>query len=167
MPPEPTMSMQLKFEVERSTPTNSPAGDAGIWCELRSISLSKAVLMNSVRWRLDRWQIRYDNAPTPGGMTSTGQVLQSGIGIRKTLEAVKDVFQQSRHAGIACGIKNTGIAMGFQTLESEDCDRISERILIHQGWTEMGQGVYTMAVQFLRGHGSLPRLSKSGSIPGK
>jgi len=97
----------------------------------------------------DRWQIRYDNALTPGGMTSTGQVLQSGIGIRKTLEAVKDVFQQSRHAGIACGIKNTGIGNGVpDTGKVKIVIESPERILIHQGWTEMGQGVYTMAVQF-------------------
>ena len=97
----------------------------------------------------DRWQIRYDNALTPGGMTSTGQVLKSGIGIRKTLEAVKDVFQQSRYAGIACGIKNTGIGNGVpDTGKVKIVVESPERIVIHQGWTEMGQGVYTMAVQF-------------------
>jgi len=97
----------------------------------------------------DRWQIRYDNALTPGGMTSIGQVLHSGIGIRKTLEAVKDVFQQSKYAGIACGIKNTGIGNGVpDTGKVKIVIESPERILIHQGWTEMGQGVYTMAVQF-------------------
>ena len=97
----------------------------------------------------DRWQIRYDNALTPGGMTSTGQVLQSGIGIRKTLEALKNVFQKSKYAGIACGIKNTGIGNGVpDTGKVKIVVESSERIVIHQGWTEMGQGVYTMAVQF-------------------
>ena len=85
----------------------------------------------------DRWQIRYDNALTPGGMTSTGQVLQSGIGIRKTLEALKNVFQKSKFAGIACGIKNTGIGNGVpDTGKVKIVVESSERIVIHQGWTE-------------------------------
>src|SRR5690606_29168722 len=55
-------------------------------------------------------------------------------------------------AGIACGIKNTGIGNGMPdsshvriTIESAD------RVIIDHGWTEMGQGVHTVAVQTL-GH---------------
>ena len=98
----------------------------------------------------DRWQIRFDNALKPGDCTSTGQKITSGIGIQKTLLAVKEKFQNAKYAGIACGMKNTGIGNGIAdegkvkvVIDSPD------NVTIHHGWTEMGQGVFTMAVQFL------------------
>ena len=98
----------------------------------------------------DRWQIRYDNALQPGDRTSTGQKITSGIGIQKTLLAVKEQFNNAKYAGIACGMKNTGIGNGVQD-ESKVRVVIESptEIMIHHGWTEMGQGVFTMAVQFL------------------
>lgn len=98
----------------------------------------------------DRWQFRYDNALTDGHETATGQIIEGGCGMRETLLAVKDVFQQARYAGIACGLKNTGIGNG---MPDEGKVKIvvesAERVIVHHGWTEMGQGVHTMAVQFL------------------
>ena len=103
-----------------------------------------------VKGGFDRWQIRYDNALQPGDRTSTGQKITSGIGIQKTLLAVKEQFQNAKYAGIACGMKNTGIGNGVQ---DESIVRVvidsPTEITIHHGWTEMGQGVFTMAVQFL------------------
>lgn len=97
----------------------------------------------------DRWQIRYDNALQDGATTATGQRLQ-GVGLRKTLLAVQDAFVNARHAGIACGIKNTGVGNGM-TDESEVIIEIvaTNKIRIHHGWTEMGQGVHTIAIQTL------------------
>ena len=98
----------------------------------------------------DRWQIRYDNALQPGDRTSTGQEITSGIGIQKTLLAVKEQFKNAKYAGIACGMKNTGIGNG---VSDESIVKVliesPTEISIHHGWTEMGQGVFTMAVQFL------------------
>jgi len=96
----------------------------------------------------DRWQFRYDNALVEGGSTATGQVLSSGVGVRATLEAVKDVFQGARHAGIACGLKNTGIGNGMpDDGRAMIFVRAPDHVELHHGWTEMGQGVHTMAVQ--------------------
>jgi len=98
----------------------------------------------------DRWQFRYDNALKEGDMTSTGQVLRGGVGVRETLLAVKDKFDSARYAGIACGIKNTGIGNGMPDEGSVKIVIESpEKVIIHHGWTEMGQGCHTMAVQFL------------------
>lgn len=98
----------------------------------------------------DRWQFRYDNALDDGDMTATGQVIEAGAGAKATLLAVKDEFYRAKYAGLACGIKNTGIGNGMPdsskvrlTIESEN------KIIIDHGWTEMGQGVHTMAVQTL------------------
>ncbi|MEM7034079.1 MAG: molybdopterin cofactor-binding domain-containing protein [Chloroflexota bacterium] len=98
----------------------------------------------------DRWQFRYDNALDDGDMTATGQIIESGAGVKATLLAVKDEYQQAQYAGIACGIKNTGIGNGMPdssqvsiTIEAAD------KVIIDHGWTEMGQGVHTMAIQAL------------------
>jgi len=107
----------------------------------------------------DRWQFRYDNALTEGSTTSTGQVLKGGTGVRATLEAVKEEFRAAKYAGIACGIKNTGIGNGMPdassvriTIAAPDTAGTGAacqpaKVIIEHGWTEMGQGINTMAVQ--------------------
>jgi len=97
----------------------------------------------------DRWQIRYDNALEDGATTATGQKLQ-GVGLKKTLLAVKDEFQKAKYAGIACGIKNTGVGNGMIDDSEVKIEFVSKnKVIIHHGWTEMGQGVHTMAIQCL------------------
>jgi len=98
----------------------------------------------------DRWQIRYDNAVREGESLVTGQLMKTGdgVGLRQTLLAVKDVFSKAKYAGIACGIKNTGIGNGMP--DSTKCKVVIKKkdwIQIYHGWSEMGQGVHTMAVQ--------------------
>jgi len=99
---------------------------------------------------LDRWKFRYDNALTDGGMTATGQVIEGGAGVRATLLAVKDEYDLQKCVGLACGIKNTGIGNG---MPEESRVRVtiasSDKVIIDHGWTEMGQGVHTMALQSL------------------
>ncbi len=98
----------------------------------------------------DRWQFRYSNALVEGGVTATGQVIHKGSGVRQTLLALKDVFKNAKYAGIACGIKNTGIGNGMPDEGKVKIEIVSpEKVIVHHGWTEMGQGVSTMAVQFL------------------
>ena len=96
----------------------------------------------------DRWQFRYDNALTDGRSTATGQLLATGVGVRATLEAVRPAFDAAVCAGIACGLKNTGIGNGMpDDGRAKIVVRSADEIELHHGWTEMGQGVDTMAVQ--------------------
>ena len=96
----------------------------------------------------DRWQFRYDNALTDGDMTATGQVIEGGAGVRETLLAVKDEFYAARYAGIACGIKNTGVGNGMPDLSQARVTIAAEnKVVVDHGWTEMGQGVNTIALQ--------------------
>ncbi|MFH2128750.1 MAG: selenium-dependent xanthine dehydrogenase [bacterium] len=96
----------------------------------------------------DRWQFRYDNALDNGLQTTTGQTLISGVGLKETLLAVKEDFQQARYAGLAIGIKNIGFGNGLVD-ESDVKIEIhsATRIVLHHGWTEMGQGIDTVAIQ--------------------
>ena len=55
---------------------------------------------------------RYDNALIDGLTTSTGQRL-AGVGIQACLDAIKDDFHNAKYAGLATGIKNSGVGNGM------------------------------------------------------
>ncbi len=98
----------------------------------------------------DRWQIRYDNALVKGSMTATGQILGEGVGVRETLQAVKDDFYFEKYAGLACGIKNSGIGNGMIDFSEIKIEIVSDKkVRLCHGWTEMGQGIDTVAIQVL------------------
>ena len=98
----------------------------------------------------DRWQFRYDNALTEGSMTATGQILKEGVGVRATLLALKPYYDKAKVKGLACGIKNSGVGNGMTDDSDVLIQIISEtHIILHHGWTEMGQGIHNMAVQTL------------------
>ena len=102
------------------------------------------------RGGFDRWQFRFDNVLDTGSQTATGQILGEGVGLKETLLAVKDEFYGAKFAGIACGLKNCGIGNGVL----EECDvkieiMSADHIVLQHGWTEMGQGVDTVAQQIL------------------
>jgi aldehyde oxidoreductase len=98
----------------------------------------------------DRWQFRWDNALREGSMTATGQILTGGVGVRATLEAVKEEFYGAKWAGLGCGIKNTGIGNGMPDASSVRITIAApDQVVVEHGWTEMGQGIHTMAVQVL------------------
>ena len=98
----------------------------------------------------DRWQFRFDNALAEGSITATGQELTGGVGVRKTLQAIKNYYKDALYAGLACGIKNTGIGNGMNDESTVRIEVVSNNLVrIHHGWTEMGQGVNTVAVQIV------------------
>lgn len=98
----------------------------------------------------DRWQFRFDNALTNGDMTATGQVIEGGAAARETLLAVKDAFYAAKYAGLACGLKNTGIGNGMPDFAKVAITiAAADEVIIDHSWTEMGQGVHTMALQTL------------------
>lgn len=98
----------------------------------------------------DPWQIRYNNALTEGRKTATGHVLKAGVGIRPCLEKLKPYYDKAKHKGIACAIKNSGVGCGMVDDSDVLIKIISEdKIELHHGWTEMGQGIHNMAIQSL------------------
>ena len=102
------------------------------------------------RGGFDRWQFRFDNVLDTGSRTATGQILGEGVGLKETLLAVKEEFYGAKFAGLACGLKNCGIGNGVLEECDVKIDIISEdHIVLQHGWTEMGQGVDTVAQQIL------------------
>jgi CO/xanthine dehydrogenase Mo-binding subunit len=77
-----------------------------------------------------------------------GEVIKKGAGVRACLEALKDDFNNAKYAGIACGIKNSGVGNGMDDIGiAKIVVESPDRIMLHHGWTEMGQGVHTCAIQ--------------------
>jgi selenium-dependent xanthine dehydrogenase len=101
------------------------------------------------RGGFDKWQFRYDNALVDGLTTATGQKLK-GVGIRACLLALKEEYDKAEFKGLATGIKNSGIGNGMIDYSNVIIEiKSSEKVIIKHGWTEMGQGVHTMAIQIL------------------
>ncbi|HEX8521628.1 MAG TPA: molybdopterin cofactor-binding domain-containing protein [Tepidisphaeraceae bacterium] len=97
---------------------------------------------------IDEWEIRWRNILHQGDRFATGQRLDKPFGLDKTLLAVKDIFKSAKYAGIACGIKNVGIGNGMpdpgKASLRVECDGT---VSVRTGYTEMGQGLFTVTIQ--------------------
>ncbi len=101
----------------------------------------------------DPWEFRSKNVITPGDTWGPGQVMDDGAGgARECLDAIKPDYDRARSegrsVGLAIGMKNSGLGNGFR----EVCGAVVHfrddgRIEVRHGWTEMGQGVHTVALQ--------------------
>ena len=98
---------------------------------------------------VDGYDIRERNILDPGGTFCTGQIMRDSVaGIRKSLEAVKDIYKSAKYAGIGCGIKSTGLGNGMV-----DAGHVTIEVLeggnleVRTGHTEMGQGLFTATRQ--------------------
>ncbi|HPC82586.1 MAG TPA: selenium-dependent xanthine dehydrogenase [Thermoanaerobaculaceae bacterium] len=138
-------------EVEaRTVYTNNPPSGAmrGFGANQAAFAIEGVLDMLAERAGIDRYDIRERNVLHPGDRFATGQIMTDSCGALPALQAVRDVFRSARVAGIACGIKNTGIGNGMN-----DTGRVAIRVrpdgtlLVLTGYTEMGQGLHTILRQ--------------------
>jgi xanthine dehydrogenase molybdenum-binding subunit len=132
--------------------TNNPPCGAmrGFGVNQSNFAIEGALDMLAERVGIDGWEIRWRNALDVGDRFGTGQKLGPGVGLKVTLLAVRDAYRDARFAGIACGVKNTGIGNGMvergrAVLRPETDGTVT---LFHS-WTEMGQGVHTVLQQIV------------------
>jgi xanthine dehydrogenase molybdenum-binding subunit len=139
----------------RAVYTNNPPCGAmrGFGANQAHFAMEGCVDLLAAKVGLDGWEMRWRNALEVGDVFATGQVMEKSVGIRKTLAAVKDRYYAERRAGravgIACAIKNSGIGNGVEEwgkvrLVVEEGGTVS----LYNGYTEMGQGLLTVLVQF-------------------
>jgi xanthine dehydrogenase molybdenum-binding subunit len=97
---------------------------------------------------IDDWEMRFRNILVQGDRFATGQILHKPFGLKKTLLAVKDQYKSAKIAGIACGIKNVGIGNGMPD-PGKAIMRVEPdgTVSIRTGFTEMGQGYFTVLIQ--------------------
>ncbi len=135
--------------------TNNPPCGAmrGFGANQAHFGIEGAVDLLARRAGLDGWEMRWRNAVDVGDRFGTGQVLDKSVGAKPTLLAVKNAYdrarQEGRAVGIACGIKNSGIGNGAEEwgkvrLVVEPDGTVS----LYNGYTEMGQGLLTVLIQF-------------------
>ena len=102
---------------------------------------------------LDGWEMRWRNAVQVGDMFSTGQIFEKSVGVKKTLEAVKEKYYAALDAGnavgIACGIKNSGLGNGAKEWgRARLAVEADGTVSLYNPFTEMGQGLLTILTQF-------------------
>jgi CO/xanthine dehydrogenase Mo-binding subunit/aerobic-type carbon monoxide dehydrogenase small subunit (CoxS/CutS family) len=127
--------------------TNNPTSGAmrGFGTNQAHFAMEGIMDMLAERVGIDGWDIRERNILNPGDAFATGQIMRESVaGMRRSLEAVKDIYKNAKYAGIGCGIKSTGIGNG--TIDSGHAAiRVLEggRLDVQTGYTEMGQGLFT------------------------
>ncbi len=143
----------------RTVYTNNPPCGAmrGFGANQASFAIEGVMDLLAEKVGIDGYDIRERNILAPGDRFATGQVMADSCGIRQTLEAVRDVYKEATYAGIGCGIKNTGIGNGM-----DDSGRVllhvgeDGRLEILTGYTEMGQGLFTVLRQVVHQETGLP-----------
>ncbi len=131
--------------------TNNPPCGAmrGFGANQAHFAMEGALDMLAEKVGLDGWEMRWRNALEAGDDWSCGQTLTASVGLKKTLLAVKEVWEKNPgRAGIACGIKNCGIGNGAKEwgrarLAVEEDGSVT----LYNGFTEMGQGLLTVLIQ--------------------
>ena len=99
------------------------------------------------------WEIRHRNVIHPGMVWGPGQIMDDGcLGASACLDAVKAVYDEARasgHAvGLGLGLKNSGLGNGFKEWTGAVVRFRSDGVVeVRHGWTEMGQGINTVALQ--------------------
>jgi aldehyde oxidoreductase len=107
---------------------------------------------------IDGWEIRKRNVIRPGVLWGPGQVMDDGAaGAEACLDAIKPAYDAARAAGkaigLGLGLKNSGLGNGFREVSGAvvrfraEPDESGRDIEVRHGWTEMGQGVHTVALQ--------------------
>ncbi|MFZ8998419.1 MAG: molybdopterin cofactor-binding domain-containing protein [Ilumatobacteraceae bacterium] len=100
------------------------------------------------------WEIRKRNVIRPGEIWGPGQIMDEGAGgAEAVLDQIEADYLAAKAAGkavgLGLGLKNSGLGNGFR----EVCGAVvrfrsvDDRVEVRHGWTEMGQGVHTVALQ--------------------
>lgn len=102
---------------------------------------------------IDSWEIRRRNVIRPGMVWGPGQVMDDGCeGALACLEAIKPHYDAAKASGkavgLGLGLKNSGLGNGFKEV-TKAVVRIEHdgTLEVRHGWTEMGQGINTIAMQ--------------------
>lgn len=93
------------------------------------------------------WEIRYRNAIRPGQELPNGQIAAPGTALAKTLEAVKEVYENHPRAGIACAMKNAGVGVGIPDWGRCRLTVENGKLHIRSGASCIGQGLGTVLEQ--------------------
>ncbi|HEX3542824.1 MAG TPA: molybdopterin cofactor-binding domain-containing protein [Acidimicrobiales bacterium] len=100
------------------------------------------------------WEIRKRNVIRPGEVWGPGQIMDDGcLGAERCLDIARPLYEAAaadpaKAVGLGLGLKNSGLGNGFKELTRAVVRFCSDgTVEVRHGWTEMGQGVHTVALQ--------------------
>lgn len=102
---------------------------------------------------ISSWEIRSRNVIKPGMIWGPGQIMDDGcLGAEACLKEIKPQYDAAvtagKAVGLGLGLKNSGLGNGFKEISKAVVHfKESGRIEVRHGWTEMGQGINTVAIQ--------------------
>ena len=135
--------------------TNNPIGGAfrGFGANQAQFAMEGVMDRLAERVGITGWEIRSRNVVEPGSVWGAGQIMDEGCrGARACLDAIRPAYDgavaDGRPAGLGLGLKNSGLGNGAVEL-ARAIVRFREdgQVEVRHCWTEMGQGVHTVALQ--------------------
>ena len=135
--------------------TNNPVGGAfrGFGANQAQFAMEGMLDRLAEQVGISGWEIRRRNVIRPGMVWGPGQIMDEGCdGALACLDAIKPHYDAARAAGkpigLGLGLKNSGLGNGFKEI-TKAVVRIEDdgSIEVRHGWTEMGQGIHTIAMQ--------------------
>ena len=162
--PDPTQNvlqgfhnhLVMQVDVEAiAVRTNNPVCGAfrGFGANQAHFAIDGALDRLAEQLGISGWEIRSRNVIEPGKVWGPGQIMDDGcLGARVCLDAVKPAYDEAiaagKAVGVALGLKNSGLGNGFLEIAKAvirfEADGSVE---VRHCWTEMGQGVHTVALQ--------------------
>ena len=135
--------------------TNNPVGGAfrGFGANQAQFAMEGVMDRLAEQVGISGWEIRSRNVVTPGAIWGPGQVMDDGcLGARACLDEVKVAYDEAvadgRPVGLGLGLKNSGLGNGFKEVARAVIRFTGDgRVEVRHCWTEMGQGVHTVALQ--------------------
>ncbi len=135
--------------------TNNPVCGAfrGFGANQAQFAMEGALDRLAERVGLSGWEIRSRNVITPGAVWGPGQVMDDGcLGARACLDAIRPhvdaAVAAGKAVGLGLGLKNSGLGNGFKEIAKAVVRFESDgTVEVRHCWTEMGQGIHTVALQ--------------------
>jgi xanthine dehydrogenase molybdenum-binding subunit len=135
--------------------TNNPVCGAfrGFGANQAQFAMEGAMDRLAERVGISGWEMRNRNVVRPGQVWGPGQIMDDGcLGAGECLAAIKPRYDEAKAAGkavgLGLGLKNSGLGNGFKEI-IRAVVRFEEdgTVEVRHCWTEMGQGVHTVALQ--------------------
>jgi xanthine dehydrogenase molybdenum-binding subunit len=135
--------------------TNNPVCGAfrGFGANQAQFAMEGCIDRLAERVGISGWEMRKRNVIRPGMVWGPGQIMDDGaLGAERCLDEIRPFYEAATAAGKAVGLgfgmKNSGLGNGFVEVTGA-CVRFRPdgRVEVRHGWTEMGQGIHTVALQ--------------------
>ena len=150
----PYVIPNIEVEAVAARTNNSVCGAfRGFGANQAQFAMEGVIDRLAERVGISGWEIRNRNVITSGSTWGPGQIMDDGaLGARACLDAVKPAYDQAifdgKSVGVGLGLKNSGLGNGFKEVAKAVIHFTENgRVQVRHCWTEMGQGVHTVALQ--------------------